>query len=57
MLTRKQEIFACAIADGADQAAAYRASYEAARMSAPATSGPRPVSWSDTLRLPEGSAS
>ena len=36
MLTRKQEIFACAIADGADQAAAYRASYEAARMSAPA---------------------
>ena len=36
MLTRKQEIFACAIADGADQSAAYRASYEAARMSAPA---------------------
>ena len=36
MLTRKQENFACAIADGADQAAAYRASYEAARMSAPA---------------------
>lgn len=36
MLTRKQENFACAIADGADQAAAYRTSYEAARMSAPA---------------------
>ena len=36
MLTRKQENFACAIADGADQAAAYRASYEAARMSPPA---------------------
>ena len=44
MLTRKQEIFACAIADGADQAAAYRASYEAARMSAPAV-------WTEASQL------
>ena len=36
MLTRKQEIFACAIADGADQAAAYRTAYSADRMSPPA---------------------
>ena len=44
MLTRKQENFACAIADGADQAAAYRASYEAARMSAPAV-------WTEASQL------
>jgi phage terminase small subunit len=36
MLTRKQEIFACAIADGADQTAAYRTAYNADRMSPPA---------------------
>jgi phage terminase small subunit len=36
MLTRKQEVFACAIADGADQTAAYRIAYDADRMSPPA---------------------
>ena len=32
MLTRKQENFACAVADGADQTAAYRVAYNAGQM-------------------------
>ena len=44
MLTRKQEIFACAIADGADRSNAYRVAFDADKMTAPAI-------WTEASRL------
>ena len=44
MLTRKQENFACAIADGADRSSAYRSAYDADQMTAPAI-------WTEASRL------
>ena len=44
MLTRKQEIFACAIADGADRSSAYRSAYDAHQMTPPAV-------WTEASRL------
>ena len=44
MLTRKQENFACAIADGADRSSAYRSAYDADQMTPPAV-------WTEASRL------
>jgi phage terminase small subunit len=44
MLTRKQESFACAIADGADRSSAYRVAYNADQMTPPAV-------WTEASRL------
>ena len=44
MLTRKQENFACAIADGADRSNAYRVAFDADKMTAPAI-------WTEASRL------
>jgi len=44
MLTHKQEIFACAVADGADRSSAYRSAYDADQMTPPAV-------WTEASRL------